>query len=330
MLTLSNVKYSMASSYYTEAGRGTWQGKGAKSLGLVGDICLDEYQNLLRGRSPDGSQILTGKKVSANNRRVGTDFAFSPPKSVSLAVLLDEAEDIRYCHREAVRSAIAHLETYAGARVTKGGVTQFVPTGNNVVAVFEHTEARGVKLPKEWQENEEESLLWAENPHLHTHCVCINLTQLRDGSWRSFTNDQMVTYQKKIRQVYEENLRTKIEEIGYRTRDKANYFELRGYSDEMVQLFSQRRQIIKWMKEELGKDEETAWGITRQPKRFKTEEELKQQWQEKANAFNWELLRQQQILAIIEADMIKKRLIKEIVTSGEETQQQRNVDFELD
>jgi hypothetical protein len=328
MLCLANVSYDLASSYYTEAETGTWQGKGAESLALRGEVEVEVYQNLLMGRSPDGRQSLTGKRVSSEKRRAATDFVFTPPKSVSLAVLLDEAEDIRHCHREAVRSAIAYLETYAGARVTKRGVTQFVPTGNNIVAAFEHIEARGVKLPKEFTE-EGESLFWAENPHLHTHCVCINLTQLRDGSWRSLTNDQMVAHQKKVRQVYEGSLRVNMEDLGYKTRDKADCFELRGYSDEMIQLFSQRRQMIQWIKEELGKDEETAWGMSRQPKRLKTEEELKQQWHSKALIFNWELLHQQRILALTEADMVKQRVIQE-KASQQISPPERNTDLELD
>lgn len=329
MLTLANIKYDMASSYYTEAGTGTWQGTGAKFLGLAGEINPDAYHHLLRGRSPDGSQVFTGKKVSNSNRRVGTDFVFSPPKSVSLAVFLDDQPRIREAHREAVCEAIAQLEAFAGARVTQQRVTNFVPTRNNIVAVFEHIEARSVRIPKELK-NQGNSIIWAENPHLHSHCVCINLTQLGDGSWRSLSNEQMVAHQKKVRQIYEGNLRRKIEELGYQTRDKGDYFELRGYSDDMIQLFSQRRQVIQWVKTELGKDDLTAWNMTRQPKRFKTEEDLKRLWQEKAHALNWDLLSQQHLLELIEAEDRKQRLADQEITSPTLLRKTNSSDFELE
>ncbi len=72
--------------YYTAWGNepGCWFGEGARRLGLEGTILSEAYENLLWGRSPDGSRPLV-QNAGDEDRQTALDMTFSAPKSVSVA-----------------------------------------------------------------------------------------------------------------------------------------------------------------------------------------------------------------------------------------------------
>jgi conjugative relaxase-like TrwC/TraI family protein len=97
--------------------------------------------------------------------RAGWDATFSAPKSVSLTALVGGDYRVREAHREAVRTALEHLEHYTLARI--GGNHPAEPIGKFVAAKFEHDTARPVD--------------GYAAPQLYTHAVVFNMTQREDG-----------------------------------------------------------------------------------------------------------------------------------------------------
>ena len=85
---------NQAKSYYTaglsredyyskgQESPGLWKGEGAKLLGLDGAVCQDKFNALCENLHPETLDQLTPKTVE--NRRVGYDFNFNAPKSLSL------------------------------------------------------------------------------------------------------------------------------------------------------------------------------------------------------------------------------------------------------
>src|SRR5882724_3186637 len=81
--------YTSKAEYYLGASQelpGTWGGKAAERLGLVGEVSKLAFDALCENRNP-----ATGCKLTARNRdgrTVGYDFNFHCPKSLSVLFCL--------------------------------------------------------------------------------------------------------------------------------------------------------------------------------------------------------------------------------------------------
>ena len=236
MLSTSNLSAAQAETYYTkedyysseeEAHPTEWVGKGAAALGLSGTVSQHEFSGLLAGQAPDG-QSLSGKVVNPEKRRAATDFTFSAPKSVSIAALVQGDEQVLAAHHQAVSKALSVLEErYAQTRVSTPEGREKVTTGNLTAAVFTHSTSREAE------------------PQLHSHCVVMNATQLPDGRWFSFSNESAISNKKLLGQIYQNELAIALQQQGYQIEPKTHgQFELKGYSSELLQTFSTRRQQI--------------------------------------------------------------------------------------
>src|SRR6202162_1271656 len=91
---------SAAKSYYTKADYysegqelvGSWGGKGASRLGLEGTVDKRSFERLCDNLDPQTGKPLTVR--TRTERRVGYDFTFSVPKSVSLLYAMRGGEHI--------------------------------------------------------------------------------------------------------------------------------------------------------------------------------------------------------------------------------------------
>src|SRR5579863_10321534 len=118
-------------NYWSQRGEiaGEWQGRLAEKFALAGAVTAEDFARLSRGQHPQtGEQLVrqrasyeyadaNGNTIKQMEHRAGWDATFSAPKSVSLTALVVGDYRVREAHREAVRTALEHLESYTMARI---------------------------------------------------------------------------------------------------------------------------------------------------------------------------------------------------------------------
>lgn len=163
MLSMSRVRSAEGSARYfaddnfssleDTALLSRWLGKGARHAGLNGPPTPAALEALLSSRMTDGSIIRPG---GAGDHGLGSDFVFSVPKSVSLLAYVGGDGRLLDANRRAVIATMAWAEQHLAAmrrRIrTKLSV---VPTGNLLMAMFEHDTSREL------------------DPHAHIHMIII-------------------------------------------------------------------------------------------------------------------------------------------------------------
>lgn len=224
MLSISNVTAKMASSYYEKDGYyardmqdgDRWQGRLCKQLALpIHSLEPKQFNEL----------------VLQNPKRAGFDLAFSAPKSVSVAMVMNEEmkKDMLTCHNKAVEKILHEIEVNEiAARITKNGITETIQTGNMACGKFNHYVSRNSDM------------------QLHTHAVILNKTMYNEKIY-AVSNESI--YQNKILygQLYRNELAKNLQKKGYPlelTDHEKGFFELKGVEPEMLDRFSTRRQEI--------------------------------------------------------------------------------------
>src|SRR5947209_17746002 len=91
--------------YYAGEGEapGQWIGRGARALGLEGEVEDGQVGHLLAGEDPSSGELL-GRKVTEGSV-AGFDLTFKAPKSVGILFGVGEPEIarvLRECHEAAV------------------------------------------------------------------------------------------------------------------------------------------------------------------------------------------------------------------------------------
>ena len=152
-------------AYYGESSS-FWLGGLAAEQGLLGQPVDGEVlAAMLDGTLPSGEQPA---QLHEGNRRIGEDFSFSAPKSVSIIALALGDKNVIAAHDEAVSETLQFVQTeMIYARRGKGGLDRETEIAI-AMAVFRHIDARpadGVVCPD-----------------LHSHCVAPNLGRREDGS----------------------------------------------------------------------------------------------------------------------------------------------------
>src|SRR6267143_7155269 len=96
--------------YYTEQDRsiGTWGGNAALRLGLSGQVQREDFIALALNADPGSAERLTAR--TKNNRTAGYDFTFSVPKSVSLFMALEPANEVREIMFQAFGATMVDVE----------------------------------------------------------------------------------------------------------------------------------------------------------------------------------------------------------------------------
>lgn len=218
-----------ADDYYASEGEASaWQGRGATALGLSGPVGQKRLRELLAGHVDPKEPPSRSATRHDSQKRIGIDFTFSAPKSVSIQALLGADAAIVRAHDTAVERAIALAENRAQARRKIRGKSHVENTRNLVVARFRHEMSR------------------ERDPQLHTHALILNLTQRRDGRWRALHNEQLVKATKYLGAVYRAELATELLRLGYTLRhDRGGLFELAHISRRQLEAFSARSAQIE-------------------------------------------------------------------------------------
>src|ERR1700693_1039211 len=155
-------RYYATADYYSQGQEivGRWGGKGAALLGLEGTVDKFSFDRLCDNLHPQSGEPLTVR--TRTERRVGYDFTFSVPKSVSLLYAMSGDQEIMQAFRGAVGETMREIEAEMKARVRLGGKDEDRVTGNMAWAEFIHTTSRPVDgLP---------------DPQLHAHVFVFNTT----------------------------------------------------------------------------------------------------------------------------------------------------------
>lgn len=223
--------------YYAtkEHSNGRWGGIAAKRLALQGEVEKERFVTLCNNQKPDGSKL---NPRHSQSRKVGWDFTFSVPKSVSLAYAITGDERIRELFEEAVEETMKDIERNAHTLVGQGKNKKTMSTGEMVWAGFTHKTSRPID--------------GVPDPHLHRHVFVMNTT------WNK-SKDRFQAMElspiKDIAPLYEASFHAriahKLTELGYNithTTDKKgrNGWAIAGiHSHNTLKKFSRRTSLIE-------------------------------------------------------------------------------------
>ncbi|NUQ44815.1 MAG: relaxase domain-containing protein [Phycisphaerae bacterium] len=276
--------YYSTADYYTEGQElaGVWKGEGARRLGLAGEVRKEDWDALCDNRDPNSGEALTAR--SRSERRVGYDFNFHVPKSVSLLYGLTQDERILEAFRESVDATMRDIEAEMKTRVRSGGRNEDRTTGNMVWGEFVHTTARPVD--------------GVPDPHLHAHCFVFNATW--DGAERRWKAGQFADVKRDapyFEAVFHSRLARRLEELGLGVERTKKGWELAGMSRSALDKFSRRTALIEKEARERGitdgKEKGELGAKTREKKQKDlTLAELKANWQSRLDADERDSLRE--------------------------------------
>lgn len=234
---LLNAVANGSEDYYSGSGEapGQWLGAGAAMLGLSGEVSADELHRLLAGQHP-----ATGDMLRDTDAKIpGFDLTFRAPKSVAVLWGLGTEEVraiIREGHDAAVAEAFAHMEQSA-CHVRRGHAGAVREEGGGfVAAAYRHRTSR------------------AGDPLLHTHVACGNLARGPDGRWTAIVHPELYREAKAGGSLYQAALRRHLTAaLGVDWSEIVNgCADIEGIPDELLELFSKRRQEIEAEMESRG------------------------------------------------------------------------------
>ena len=234
--------------YYAESGTppGRFLGSGLADLdggrGIEpGTQVSEEHLRLMLAALADpvsGEPVGGAPKAPAGAVPVaGFDLCFSPPKSVSVAWALADAETkavIYDCHIEAINYVVTYAEREVfHSRSGKNGIVEEDVTGV-VAAAFTHWASR------------------ADDPQLHDHVVVWNRARsLTDGKWRTLDSRAIfkaTTTLSELHQGVLSDLLTARLGVGWATRRRRHSakprYEITGVPERLMAEFSRRSEQI--------------------------------------------------------------------------------------
>lgn len=233
--------------YYTQGHEihGQWHGKAASLLGLTGDVDQDAFFALCENRNPSTGENLTAR--TKENRRVGYDFTFSAPKSVSLLYAMTGDSRIVDAFRSSVNATMRELEAEMHARVRKGGRDDDRVTGNMVWADFVHFTTRPVD--------------GVPDPDLHAHCFAFNATfDWQEQAWKAGQFGDIKRDASYYEAAFHSRLAAEMQGLGFGVERHGKWWDVRGIPRDLIEKFSRRSAEIEAKAAELGITDAEAKG----------------------------------------------------------------------
>lgn len=224
--------YYSTSDYYSEGQDliGVWRGKAAERLGLAGEVQHEQWDALCDNRDPATGRTLTARQK--RERRIGYDFNFHVPKSVSLAYAMTGDERILVAFRDSVRETMTAIEAEAKTRVRAGGRNEDRVTGNLAWGEFIHLTARPVD--------------GVPDPHLHAHCFVFNTTWDADENrWKAGQFADLKRDAPFLEAVFHAKLAGRLADMGLVIERTRKGWELADVPASALQRFSRRTALIE-------------------------------------------------------------------------------------
>jgi conjugative relaxase-like TrwC/TraI family protein len=268
--------YYSTADYYTEGQElvGHWRGEGANRLGLNGVVNRKEWDALCDNRNPSTGALLTQRQKQ--NRRVGYDFNFHVPKSISILYGVTKDQRIVEAFRESVYATMQDMEAEMKTRVRCQGRSDDRTTGNMVWGEFIHTTARPVDgLP---------------DPHLHAHCFVFNSTwDEKESRWKAGQFADLKRDSPYFEAVFYSRFARRLEELGLPIERKKKGWELRDIPMSAIEKFSRRTTLIEKKAKERGitdPDEKGELGAKTRERKCKdmSFDELREYWKSRLSA----------------------------------------------
>lgn len=216
-----------------------WGGSLTQTFGLL-DLDVieqDQFEALLNNQHP-----VTGEKLTVRTRakrRVGYDFTFNAPKSVSLVSTLQGDTRVKEAFEKAIRETMAEMEQAVQTRVRTNGQNTARDTGNFIFGGFLEETTRPVN--------------GISDPHLHMHIVVPNVTF--DEVENRFKAGEFVKLKQNApyyEAAFHSRLMQHVQALGYGIRESQTGWEMAHISDEVIEKFSNRTKIIMAKAAELG------------------------------------------------------------------------------
>ena len=269
--TAAKSYYSSAAEYYGGELVGAWGGKAAERLGLEGDVQQGQFDRLCDNLHPFTRERLTARM--RKDRRVGYDFNFHVPKSVSLLFALADDPAILDAFRQAMNSVMADMEAGVTVRVRKRGQMTERRAGNMAWGEFIHFTARPVK--------------GVIDPHLHGHCFVPNVCWDRvEGAWKAIDVAGVQENAPQWQAMFLQRLGRRLEALGYAVAWKGEAFEIAGIERATIDRFSRRTRLVNQVAEQRGISDPVAkaelGAVTRERKRKDASMlELRAEWRQR-------------------------------------------------
>jgi conjugative relaxase-like TrwC/TraI family protein len=265
--------YYSTADYYTEGQElnGFWRGEGASRLGLAGTIGQKAWDALCDNRDPNTGLPFTVRRKQ--ERRVGYDFNFHAPKSVSLLYGLTRDERLLEAFRTSVDETMREMEAEMQTRVRRSGKNEDRTTGNALWGEFIHFTSRPVGgIP---------------DPHLHAHCFTFNSTwddieqRWKAGQFAGLKRDAPY-----FEAVFQSKLAQRVSELGLGVERTKTGWEIGGFDKATLMKFSRRTAQIEATAKAKGitsEAEKAGLGAkTREKKATNlTMDELRAEWRER-------------------------------------------------
>jgi conjugative relaxase-like TrwC/TraI family protein len=243
--------------YYTEGQEtnGVWFGKGAEKLGLSGLVEKQDFESVIDNLDPKTGKPISMKHIE--NRRVGYDFNFHVPKSVSIVQAINKDPEIIIAFRNSVQETMKEIENDMQVRVRKGYENSNRWSRNLVWAEFTHFTARPVNnIP---------------DAHLHAHCFVPNISYDEvEKRWKAGQFGNIKGNAQYYQTIFHSKLAHNLQNLGYTLRPTKTCFEIEGIGDNLIKKFSRRDQQIQELRIERGitsdKQADSLAALTREKK----------------------------------------------------------------
>ena len=222
---------------------GKWGGRLADRLGLQGEVKKADFVALSNNQKPGGGQL---NPRHSDTRKVGYDFTFSVPKSVSLTYAMQGDERIRNAFEQSVEETMQELESDIRIQEGQGKDKRLTKSGEMIWAGFTHQTSRPVD--------------GVPDPHLHRHCFAMNV------SWnKSLQRFQAAEFSsiKRTAPYYEaafdSRMAMRLKAIGYSVERRGLSYEIKGIEEATLAKFSRRTaEVEKQAQKEFAKQGELS------------------------------------------------------------------------